>query len=71
MQGLVLGVHEIYDLCYNDSFSAWYPKISWGGLEDAEASWKPLSSIGANVPDLVSAFMYAHPSSPDVISPLA
>ena len=66
-QGLVLGARKICDLRYNTSASAWDLKVAWIGLKDAEASWEPFSSINANVPDLVYAFLYAHPSSPDVI----
>nr|CCA25706.1 conserved hypothetical protein [Albugo laibachii Nc14] len=66
-QGLVLGVREICDLRYNNSASAWELKVAWVGLEDAEASWQPFSSINADVPGLVSAFLYTHPLLPDVI----
>ena len=66
-QGLVLGVREICDLRYDNSASAWELKVAWVGLEDAEASWQPFSSINADVPGLVSAFLYTHPLLPDVI----
>ena len=33
-----LGVREICDLRYNNSASAWELKVTWVGLEDAEAS---------------------------------
>ncbi|CAI5746259.1 unnamed protein product [Peronospora destructor] len=65
-QGLVLGVREICDLRYNNSASAWELKVAWVGLEDAETSWESFSSINADVPGLVSTFLDAHPSSPDV-----
>ncbi|CAI5746325.1 unnamed protein product [Peronospora destructor] len=66
-QGLVLGVREICDLRYNNSAFAWELKVAWVGLEHAEASWEPISSINADVPGLVSASLDAHPSSFDVI----
>ena len=40
-QGLVLGLREICDKCYNDSASLWERKVDWDGREDAEASWDP------------------------------